>query len=242
MEGNEEIKCSSICDETNLTDNYKTCKYCNEKYPTSNFRHNRLKCRECEKLDGRNYRKSDHGKKKSLEWVTNNPQRMSELQAKWHQNNKQQIYEKINNRKKTDSAYKFMLLQRSRIRNAIKRKQKRTVEYLGCNGEDFVDWMKYLFNDSQTLENHGSEWHIDHVIPISNFNIEQENEVLLCLNWRNTAPLSVEENLSKNKNIVSSQVEFHLQKLISYHKEKNIEMPQEFIDLFAKHLAVREHP
>jgi hypothetical protein len=27
-----------------------------------------------------------------------------------------------------------------------------------------------------------------------------------------------------------------LKKLLDYHKEKNIEMPQKYIDLFAKHL------
>lgn len=240
IDNNIKQSCST-CDENIMNEN-KLCKYCNMIYPKTNFRHNRLKCHECEKLDGRNYRKSDHGKKKSLTWVTDNRQRMSELQSNWYQNNKEHVYENVNHRKKTDFAYKFIINQRHRIRNALKNKQKKTIEYLGCNGEDLVDWMKYLFNDSQILENHGSEWHIDHVIPISNFNIDNENDIMLCLNWRNTMPLSVKENLSKNKKIISSQVEQHLQKLISYHKEKNIELPQEFIDLFTRHLVVRETP
>jgi hypothetical protein len=235
MEEASIIKCCSICVDFNeeIKENDKTCKYCKIKFPESNFRYNRLKCRDCEKLDGRNYRKSNNGKKKSKEWVEENRERMSELQANWFQKNKGYIYEKVNNRKKIDAVYKFMTLQRSRIRLALKKKQKKTNEYLGCNGEEFVDWMEYLFDDSQNLENHGKVWHIDHVIPISNFNLDNEDEIMLCLNWRNTTPLSVEKNLIKNKKVIQTQIEQHYNKLVSYHKEKNIEIPQKFVNLFA---------
>jgi hypothetical protein len=48
-------------------------------------------------------------------------------------------------------------------------------------------------------------------------------------------PLSCQENLKKNNKIIKSQIEQHYKKLIEYHKEKNIEMPQNYIDLFATH-------
>lgn len=46
-------------------------------------------------------------------------------------------------------------------------------------------------------------------------------------------PLNAKENLSKNNKILTPQVEEHLKHLLEYHKTQNIEMPQEFIDLFA---------
>jgi hypothetical protein len=60
---------------------------------------------------------------------------------------------------------------------------------------------------------------------------------MVAFNWRNTMPLSAVENLSKNKNIIPEQVEQHFNHLKNYHREKNIELPQQFIDLFAKHLV-----
>jgi hypothetical protein len=51
------------------------------------------------------------------------------------------------------------------------------------------------------LENHGKEWHIDHVIPISKFDLNNQEEQILAFNWRNTMPLSCKENLSKNNKI-----------------------------------------
>jgi hypothetical protein len=124
---------------------------------------------------------------------------------------------------------------RSRIISALNNKNKHTVEYLGCNIPDYLKWL--LDNNlNYTLDNRGCEWHIDHVIPLSHFNLENEEEQLVAFNWRNTMPLSCKENLKKNNKIIISQIEHHYKKLIEYHKENNIELPQVYIDLFAKHL------
>jgi hypothetical protein len=92
-------------------------------------------------------------------------------------------------------------------------------------------------NLNYTLENRGSEWHRDHVIPLSHFNLENEEEQLVAFNWRNTMPLSCQENLKKNNKIIKSQIEQHYKKLIKYHTENNLDLPQVYIDLFAKHLV-----
>jgi uncharacterized protein (DUF983 family) len=125
---------------------------------------------------------------------------------------------------------------RSRIICALKNKQKHTVEYLGCSIDNYVKWLNYNDNNF-SLENRGKEWHIDHVIPLSKFNLENEEEQLIAFNWRNTMPLSPKENLSKNCKIIHSQVKHHYFNLLEYHTENNIELPQNFIDLFAKHLV-----
>ena len=87
------------------------------------------------------------------------------------------------------------------------------------------------------MENHGKEWHIDHVIPISKFDLNNQDEQLLAFNWRNTMPLSCKENLSKNNKIIKEQIENHFKVLIKYHLENKLDLPQVFIDLFAKHLV-----
>ena len=110
-----------------------------------------------------------------------------------------------------------------------------TIEYLGCCSSEYFDWI-LNYNGGYTLENRGAEWHIDHVIPLSHFDLDNEEQQLLAFNWRNTMPLSVKENLSKNKKILKSQVEKHYKNLLEYHKENNLDLPQVFTDLFAKHL------
>lgn len=57
------------------------------------------------------------------------------------------------------------------------------------------------------FQNYGKEWHIDHVIPLSKFDKLNEKEQLVVFNWRNTMPLSVKQNLSKNNKIIKPQIE-----------------------------------
>jgi hypothetical protein len=86
------------------------------------------------------------------------------------------------------------------------------------------------------LDNHGVVWHIDHVIPLSRFNLKNEQDILVAFNWRNTMPLLATENLSKNNKILKPQIEQHLKTLTDYHGKNSIELPQVYIDLFAKYL------
>jgi hypothetical protein len=135
-----------------------------------------------------------------------------------------------------DPTEKFKRVVRCRIFCALNKKNRHTIEYLGCNYHEFTSWVADN-NNGYTLMNHGKEWHIDHVIPLSKFNLDDEEDQLIAFNWRNTMPLSVKENLSKNNKIIHLQVEQHLKHLLEYHKTHNVNMPTEFIDLFARHLV-----
>jgi hypothetical protein len=67
--------------------------------------------------------------------------------------------------------------------------------------------------------------------------LENIEEQMIAFNWRNTMPLAAKENLSKNNKIITSQIEQHLEKLKEYHLENNLDLPQVFINLFAKYLV-----
>jgi hypothetical protein len=162
----------------------KLCKYCKVIKSKERFRHNRLKCKDCER---------------------------------------------------DDPLSTIIRRTRTRIIACLRKKNKHTIDYLGCNCTFYMDWILNN-NINYTFENYGTEWHIDHVIPLSKFDLNDEEQQLVAFNWRNTMPLSVKENLSKNNKILQSQIQQHVSKLLEYHKKNNIEMPQKFIDLFAKHL------
>jgi hypothetical protein len=138
-----------------------------------------------------------------------------------------------------DPIEKFKRIVRGRIHSALYRgkgKSKNTIKYLGACSKDYLEWI--LHNDKNyTLENRGKVWHIDHVIPVSLFDLDDEEQQTIAFNWRNTMPLDAKENLQKHNRISKLQIEQHYKHLSDYHKEKNIEFPQVFIDLFAKHLV-----
>jgi uncharacterized protein (DUF983 family) len=158
----------------------KKCSICFTIKEECNFRHNRLKCKDCER---------------------------------------------------DDPVEKFKRNIRSRIWGALNSKNMHTIVYLGCSSQDYLQWI-LTYNENYTLDNHGNIWHIDHVIPISRFNLEDIDEQLLAFNWRNTMPLLAKDNLAKNNKIIPSQIEQHLTYLKEYHETNNIELPQIYIDLF----------
>ena len=163
----------------------KKCKYCNEIKHKDRFRHNRLKCKDCER---------------------------------------------------DEPTEKFKRYIRTRIYNCLryKNKTKHSVEYLGCSSDEYFKWI-FKYNSNYNLDNHGAEWHIDHVIPLSKFDLNIPEQQLIAFNWRNTMPLSCSDNLKKNNKILQSQVEEHYKKLVEYHTENKLDLPQEYINLFATH-------
>ena len=115
-------------------------------------------------------------------------------------------------------------------------KDKKTHEYLGCSRLEYIKWLESN-TKGFTIDNYGKVWHIDHVIPLSKFDLTNKDDIELAFNWRNTMPLSAKENLTKNAKIVVSQIKEHYELLEKYHKDNNVPLPHKFVNLYARYLA-----
>ena len=73
-------------------------------------------------------------------------------------------------------------------------KKSKTFKILGIEYLEFKIYIEDQFLEGMTWENHG-EWHLDHKIPISWANSE-EDALLLC-HYKNYQPLWANENLVK---------------------------------------------
>jgi len=208
------------------------CKNCIMIKSTSDFRKNRRICMDCEKVSGRNYRKSATGSTKAKQWSENNTELHKSLQAKWYQENKQIIYDKWKHRMETDTQFKFLKTCRDRLRQVIK-KDKSTCEYLGCNKELLVKWLTFNFTSDMNIQNHGTYWHIDHVIPLAS---ESEPFDVERLHWSNLSPYRADLNLSKHNSIDKDQLKSHIDSLQKFIHIENINLETKYIDLFARHL------
>jgi hypothetical protein len=72
-------------------------------------------------------------------------------------------------------------------------KNKHTIEYLGC---DIVFFKKFI--EKKMIE--GMNWyniHLDHIKPVSKFNLENNEEFIFCCHYTNFQPLLINDNLSK---------------------------------------------
>jgi len=77
-----------------------------------------------------------------------------------------------------------------KVENKVKYKTK---DLIGCTKEEFKQHIESLFKPGMTWEN----IEIDHIKPISWFDLEDENEVRKCFHWKNTQPLFKADNRKK---------------------------------------------
>jgi len=73
---------------------------------------------------------------------------------------------------------------------------KESLRMLGCSIKEWRDYLENQFQEGMSWENYG-EWHIDHIKPVSSFDLEKEEERMKAFNYTNTQPLWADENLSK---------------------------------------------
>lgn len=87
--------------------------------------------------------------------------------------------------------------QRSRINDILRsknlKKTKRTIEYLDCTPIFLKEYLEKQMTPEMTWDN----IHIDHIKPVSKFNLEDPCEFLQCCHYTNLRPLLAKDNLTK---------------------------------------------
>jgi hypothetical protein len=146
----------------------------------------------------KNYR--DKNKKKLKEYYQAHAEELKIYNKKYYQNNKEKAKVYENNKLKTDTNFKLARYLRNRIWKAIHNNQKvgSAVQDLGCSIPELKLYLKSKWKDGMTWENWSlTGWHIDHIIPLDSFNLQNKEEFLKACHYKNLQPLWAEENLSK---------------------------------------------
>lgn len=113
-------------------------------------------------------------------------------------------------KKKFDNDIEFRLRHNlhTRMAGAVKNfnydynKDSSFLELLGCkNYNNLRNHLERQFKSGMSWSNYGSEWSVDHIIPVSNFNLLNLNERKECYNYKNLQPLWKKENSSKGGKI-----------------------------------------
>ena len=164
----------------------RICVCCNVSKPDSDFRDTRKKCKSCD--NKRRY-------VQKMERRKNDPEYHKELKA----------YDVMRKRRKENSDPRSMLIQimRQSIRGSFRRKgyskRSRAYQILGASWEVVKEHFESLFRDGMSWDNYG-EWEIDHIIPISSGN--SEDDIIKLCHYKNLQPLWKEENRTKSNKIL----------------------------------------
>lgn len=139
------------------------------------------------------------------EWRKNNPDKVKATQKHRYddpvrRNARNAWYRK---KRREDMNYRIAGSLRSRLRAAtyaqLKGKSPKkgsAIENLGCSMEEFLLHLSSQFQLGMSWDNYG-EWHIDHVLPLSGFDLSAPEQVKKVCHYTNLQPLWAEDNVRK---------------------------------------------
>ena len=178
----------------------KICSKCGEEKPLDDF-HNRKgvkdgkrpNCKICAKTYNTDYLSQPEIKKQrkiyEQKYILNNLDKIRSRRNQW-----------FKDRGENDILFKLGRNLRNRISKFLIGREKRTEEILGITLEEFKMYLEKQFEDGMTWDKR-SEWHIDHIIPLSS--AKTKNEIYKLCHYTNLQPLWALDNIIKsNKTMV----------------------------------------
>lgn len=148
-------------------------------------------CRHCKREYQKQYRIKNHSKV-----------RISELKCKTKrkENGKERAYLKLRymNNIQYNMAYKLRKRLRSGIRKMFKLNKISMVGNLGCSLEELKKYLESKFTKDMSWKDLlEGKIHIDHIKPLSKFDLTKEEEQRKAIHYSNLQPLWAKDNLSK---------------------------------------------
>ena len=148
---------------------------------------------------------------KSKIWYEQNKEHRKEYLKEYREKNVDKIreikrtYEKT--RKHNDPLYKLISNFRTAVYQVLKEnnvdKNGHYFEILKYTPDELIIHLEEKFTDEMSWDNYGI-WHVDHIRPISSFNIQEigDESFMECWSLKNLQPLWGDENIRKSNKMV----------------------------------------
>ena len=149
----------------------------------------------------------DEIKEREIKYKQENPDKIKQTSKKYYQTHKCEHNKNTGKCIICNLSLYLINIQRGQIWRCLKlstqNKTKSSIEYLGCDADYFKDYIQKkmdIYNQTAEVKMDFTNIHIDHIKPISVFNLDDEEEFLDCCNYTNLQPLLSKDNLiKKNK-------------------------------------------
>lgn len=186
----------------NSPDGYRgICKKCN------NERRKKYCIDRQKKLSSqKKYRIKNKEKEKSYskEYYIKNREKKQTYFKEYSIKNRENRNDYDRNRRLNDPIYKLIGNVRCRLNQYLKSisivKSKKTFDIVGCSPEFLKEHLEKKFTEGMSWDRIGKEIHIDHIIPLSSE--DNEDEIYKLCHYTNLQPLWAEDNLKKSNKIL----------------------------------------
>ena len=192
-------------DETDIKSSGLVCKCC-KKCREYKKKYSENNCDEIKENRKKYYEENaDKIKENSKKYYEKNADEIKEKIKKYYENNKC-IHDKRHGHCKICDKYLYLInLQRGQIyrcfKNSNLKKTNPSISYLDCSAEYFIEYFNKkmeLWNEYHDVKMNWDNIHIDHIKPVSAFDINDEEEFLKCCHYTNMQPLLADDNLYKS--------------------------------------------
>lgn len=125
-------------------------------------------------------------------------------------------------------------------RYVVEQKPSETyASYFGLDIQTLRDWFTLQFCEPMSWDNYGKAWQIEHIIPATYFNFEDEKDLKLCWSFINmrVQPVEEESQHSSSFNLLSAKTYF-TQLQIKTNEKKCTEMLDKLIEIEAGHVDI----
>lgn len=193
---------------------------------------NKSYCKDCGNKMCRDYKKRNREKiaEYNRKYKQLNKDDISQYNRTYNVENRRKIQDRQNEQKRIRRKNDFQFYLSHKLRTNITKifngsRMGTSKEYLGCSVEMFEKWIISQFDDEMSLSNRGTYWHIDHLIPISKFDMLDEDDLKKCCHWSNMQPLTATDNLSKKDNLKLCEYSKQRENVLRFAKENNLDVP-----------------
>ena len=123
---------------------------------------------------------------------------------------KEKLHKQLNEKYHNNPAHKLKVIMRNRVNKILggKKKSQSFVRDLGCTADELVTHLESKFysnpktGEIMNWDNHTMDgWHVDHIKPLHEFDLEDEGQFKEAAHYTNLQPLWWWENLEKNRGI-----------------------------------------
>jgi hypothetical protein len=94
---------------------------------------------------------------------------------------------------------------RHRLREFLRATSSHISADFGCSPKQLRAHIESQFTRRMSWDNYG-EWHVDHIVPCSAFDLTRLTQMRLCFNWQNLRPTWAAENLAKSSKLIYPQL------------------------------------
>ena len=186
---------------------FKVCPYCDSQFEDRSRSKNKKFC--C--LEHKNKHR----------WLTQK-EALTRYNKQYEINNAQKVKDRKNRYRRekyrSDPNFALSIKLRVRINRALTLKRCKFLDLIGCSVEELKQHIESKFQPGMTWDNYG-EWEIDHVRPMSSFDLSTEEGQRAACHYTNLQPMWASENRAKGSRLAQSQDIIHLDTDVTAHEQ-----------------------